>query len=125
MEKVMKNKTTLFTFLIVTVGVFLWQCEQNPFEPPGQSEVQILSDRFSPSTIMIQSGESILWRNVDTQTHSVKSGTFMAPNSDFPASGNMDQDRPTHVVTFNTPGTISYYCDIHQENIKEGIIIVE
>jgi len=116
-------KTRALLIAMILLSVFAWQCEENPLEPPTQHEILIRSNGFSPSSLTISRGESVLWRNVDGQTHSVDPGTFMNPTQDFSASPNLRPDE-TFTLTFTQTGTISYYCSIHQQNPKQGTITI-
>lgn len=116
-------KTRFLLIAVMLFSVFVWQCEENPLEPPTQHEILIRSNGFSPANLTISAGESVLWRNADDQTHSVDPGTFMNPTQDFPASPNLQSDE-TVTRTFTQTGAISYYCSIHQQNPKQGTITV-
>lgn len=67
-------------------------------------KVQI--ENFKLPTLEINVGDSIEWTNLDSAPH-----TATADNNAF------DTDRiekgDAHSITFNKPGTYSYYCAVH------------
>jgi plastocyanin len=71
----------------------------------------IMSYAFYPSSITIPRGTIVTWVNMDFTQHTVTSGTEQAPTGVFDSSplGHMQ----SFSYTFNTPGTYSYYCDLH------------
>jgi plastocyanin len=80
--------------------------------------VAIQNMAFNPQTLVIKAGESVVWTNMDTITHSVKSDSGTEINSPY-----MDQ-KQSYLHTFNTAGNFSYHCVIHSTTMK-GMIIVE
>jgi len=78
--------------------------------------VTINNFHFMPPDITIPAGTTIRWTNQDGPTHTVTSdmaGTFdsgsLAPNTSFS-------------VTFNTPGTFAYHCEIHPTMMGKVIV---
>jgi len=117
----------IFLFGLVGVSILFFHCGENPFGAGMENEVEIeiLSGQFNPSSITISAGTRVVWVNKDSETHSVDPGTFMnAAPEDFLASENMDQN-DTYGLTFTKIGRINYYCSIHQQNVKQGTIIVQ
>lgn len=112
-------------FLLIGLPVLFWHCDQmGPTGPDDEVTIEILSDRFNPSSITIEPGTKVVWINRDAQTHSVDPGTFMNPTNDFVGSPNLDQDK-TFTLTFTSLGTVNYYCSIHQASVKQGSIVVQ
>jgi plastocyanin len=66
---------------------------------------------FSPTTITIKAGTTVVWTNTTGTSHTVTSDdgkTFDSGiASPIAASGG------TFMFTFNTPGTFAYHCQIH------------
>jgi plastocyanin len=66
---------------------------------------------FYPSSITVPKGTTVTWVNMDFVQHTVTSGTEQAP------TGLFDSNPLSHMqsfsYSFNTPGTYSYYCDLH------------
>jgi len=71
-------------------------------------QVTIQNFAFSPATLTIPAGTTVVWTNKDTAPHTVtvRSGpvTFSSPNL---------QQGDTFTYTFTQPGTYSYYCAVH------------
>lgn len=104
-------KTTILTFILFA---FLFVgCKK---EEPGTNEVFIEMNSFSPSSLTISAGTTVVWTNKDAVTHTVTSdnGTF--------DSGDMGKNT-TFSNTFSTVGTFRYHCRIHSG--MKGTIIVE
>ena len=82
--------------------------DTNP--PPGcngvANKITITGTSFSPSTITVQAGQPVCWTWSQSISHNVHadddSFTSGAPSS----TGNFQ-------ITFNTPGTIGYHCQVH------------
>jgi plastocyanin len=77
--------------------------------------VAISGYAFPPSSITIPRGTTVSWVNMDFVQHTVTSGTEQAP------TGLFDSNPLSHMqsfsYTFNTPGTYTYYCDLHPNMI--------
>ncbi len=117
----------IFLFGLVGVSILFFQCGENPLGAGMENEVEIeiFSGQFNPNSITIDTGTRVVWVNRDSEIHSVDPGTFMnAAPEDFLASKNMEQN-DTFGVTFTKTATINYYCSIHQQNVKQGTIIVQ
>ncbi len=119
-------RTHKFLLVIFAMSIFLWQCGENPLGAGMENEVEIeiLSNRFNPSTVTIASGTKVIWVNKDSKPHYVDPGTLMDPTQDFEGSPNILPNDPPWSKTFTKTGTINYYCVIHQP-IKQGTIIVQ
>ncbi len=93
------------------------QQNQNPPAGSGQTGVTIQNFAFSPATLTVKAGDTVVWTNQDSSSHTVVSDS----GSEI-ASGTLPQGG-TYSHTFNSAGTYDYHCGIHQ-NMK-GKIIVE
>jgi plastocyanin len=82
----------------------------NQAAPRAASAVQVTIQNyaFSPASLTIPAGTTVVWTNKDTAPHTVtvSSGpaTFSSPNL---------QQGDTFTYTFTKPGTYSYYCAVH------------
>ncbi|MFQ5602582.1 MAG: cupredoxin domain-containing protein [bacterium] len=112
--------------ILALLAVLTWHCEDLPtgVETRGDNEVWIFSGHFEPSTLTVSVGTRVTWKNKDSGTHSVDPGTLGAPTKAFIGSRNLDTN-DTFSVTFSNAGSVKYYCAIHQNNLKEGTIIVQ
>ncbi|MBY0376670.1 cupredoxin family copper-binding protein, partial [Patescibacteria group bacterium] len=68
--------------------------------------VSISNFAFSPSSITIKKGDTVIWTNKDSAPHTV-TGNTGGPSSDTLNKGQ------SYSFTFNTTGTFPYYCKIH------------
>jgi plastocyanin len=81
--------------------------------PVSSSNVMIHNFSFVPQIITVPKGTTVTWTNMDSTGHTVTSNTV-----DSGPLGTGD----TFSFTFNTPGTFSYHCSIHES--MTGMIIV-
>jgi plastocyanin len=73
---------------------------------PGTNEVWIQGMAFTPVTITVTAGTTIVWTNKDAVVHNVTSTTGLF------SSGSM-LTNATYSRTFSTAGTFPYTCTIH------------
>jgi plastocyanin len=73
---------------------------------PVTKTVSIQNFAFSPATLTVKKGTTIVWTNLDSATHTVTSDTGKFN------SGNLSQNK-TFSYTFNTAGAYAYHCAIH------------
>lgn len=74
---------------------------------------------FQPSTLTITAGTTVVWLDISDAPHTVTSDTG-APSA-FATTSNVTQGK-TFALTFNTPGTYNYHCNIHP-NMKATITV--
>lgn len=86
------------------------------------------NNRFSPSTLTIQVGDSVTWTN-SGGIHNVRAdnGSFRCANGcdGEGGDGNPASNSWSFTRTFNAPGTIAYNCEVHAFMGMRGTIIVE
>ncbi len=75
--------------------------------------VTVDNDRFSPSAVTINAGESVTW-NFAESSHNVQGDGW---------SGNDDFGTGTFAKTFDAPGTYSYVCAAHSD--MRGTVTVQ
>jgi plastocyanin len=82
--------------------------------------VTIMNYGFYPATLTVPRGTTVTWVNMDFLQHTVTAGPELAPTNLF------DSHELNHMqsfsYTFRTPGTYTYYCDVHPGMI--GIVTV-
>ncbi len=88
----------------------------NTSPQPVTVQVTLSGFAFSPATVTVPVGSTVIWTNKDSTTHTVTSdgGVF--------ASGNLAVG-DTFSHTFNQAGTFQYHCQIHPS--MTGKIIVQ
>ncbi|HEX6121644.1 MAG TPA: plastocyanin/azurin family copper-binding protein [Ktedonobacterales bacterium] len=86
--------------------------------PPNTVQVRVANFLFSPSTLTIKKGITVLWTNASGTDHTVTgdAGNPAALDGAVGASGG------TFSFTFTVPGTYHYHCAIHP--IMKGTITV-
>ncbi|HEY3570716.1 MAG TPA: Calx-beta domain-containing protein [Thermoanaerobaculia bacterium] len=96
----------------------------DPNPPSGcsgiQAKITIAGESFSPSTVTVQAGQPVCWTWAQSIAHNVHadddSFTSGAPSN----TGNFQ-------ITFNTPGTYGFYCQVHGSTTggMRGTIVVQ
>lgn len=79
-------------------------------------DVNIMSFAFSPQTLTISPGSTVIWTNSDSVAHTVVSDTGNEIDSPNLAQG----ESYSHIFTI--PGTYTYHCSIHPS--MTGTIVV-
>jgi len=112
---------------IFMVGAFtLISCSKNsnnatnPSNSGGgnlnDSTVTISGFAFSPATLNVKTGTTVIWVNQDATVHTVTSD-----NGGFASSENLGQGA-TYAFKFTTAGAYPYHCSIH--TFMKGTITV-
>lgn len=83
---------------------------------PRSHEVAIQNFAFSEKSITIMKGDSIIWTNKDSASHTV-TGDNNGPSSSTLKTNEM------YSFTFNTAGTFTYHCAFHPS--MKGTVLVE
>ncbi|MBY2988289.1 plastocyanin/azurin family copper-binding protein [Rhizobium leguminosarum] len=64
--------------------------------------------RFDPEEVTIQAGDTVIWTNEDTSSHTVSP----EDGSSFP-EGSLDTQGATYSNQFSTEGEYPYFCQFH------------
>lgn len=78
--------------------------------------VTIQNFAFSPATITVSAGTTVVWSNKDSTDHTSTSDTGVWDAGDIPPGTS------SRGILFNTPGTYPYHCAIHPN--MTGTVIV-
>ncbi|MFI5217448.1 MAG: hypothetical protein ACHQ3O_12985, partial [Candidatus Limnocylindria bacterium] len=92
------------------------------FAQPGQPEPATLSqrgERFEPKLLPIVAGQSVLFPNFDRLYHNVFS---VSPVKKFDLGQYRSSD-PPRSVTFESPGLVPVYCNIHPHMISYVVVL--
>ncbi len=81
--------------------------------PAKQYDVSIVNFAFSPNTLTINKGDTVVWTNNDSMQHRIIGGGLNSP---------ILNKGTTYSFTFNTAGTFDYICSIHP-SMKAKIIV--
>lgn len=84
---------------------------------PTSHNVNIQNFAFSPSTLTISAGDTVIWTNGDSTSHTVTSDSGSELGSSSLANG------ASYSHTFNAAGTYSYHCSIHTS--MKGTVVVQ
>ncbi|HET9546535.1 MAG TPA: cupredoxin domain-containing protein [Desertimonas sp.] len=74
---------------------------------PEQQVIEIANFQFSPADVVVDAGTEVVWRNADTDIHSIISTGGLFANSDTFANGE------SYSVVFSEPGRYDYSCGVH------------
>jgi plastocyanin len=99
--------------------------------PVKDQHISIVNFAFQPKLFTIRAGNRIIWTQTSTTVHTVTSGTAgqdpktkalkAVPDGMF-SSGDLKQGA-SFPVTFNQPGTYSYFCSHHPDRMVGTIIV--
>jgi plastocyanin len=84
---------------------------------PQTVTIEMINTSFSPSSVQVKAGTTVVWVNKDPAEHSTTS------DSGLWDSGLMAQGA-TFSYTFTQPGTYQYYCKPHLALGMTGVITV-
>jgi len=76
---------------------------------------------FSPATLTIKAGTTVIWKNTTAAPHTVTSDN--GQSFDSGTSNPIAAQTGTFSFTFTTPGTFAYHCEIHP--FMKATIIVQ
>ena len=86
----------------------------------GQTTILIDTFQFMPKAVSVKPGTMVTWTSTDTVKHRVTAGT-----PDF-RTGAFDEtvgpNGGTATVTFDQPGTFTYFCGIHTSMRGEMVV---
>jgi plastocyanin len=121
--KKVKKRNLFVLAAVVVVTVLIAGCTSTSNPSPGpvtstasQNTVGIKDYAFSPSTLTIQKGANVTWRNDDSVEHQITSDSQAFSSPLFGTGG-------TYTYQFNTTGTFPYHCSIH--TYMKGTIVVQ
>src|SRR2546430_13943093 len=84
-------------------------------EAPKPTRVTIKGMQFSPATVTIKVGQTVIWANADDRDH-----TVIAADGSF-KSGNLPAGA-SYSFTFSKKGKFAYGCSYHPR--MKGVIMV-
>ncbi len=84
---------------------------------PGCDET---NECYSPYSLQIRVGDTVIWNNIDTAVHTVTSGSIGGNSELFDSSIIMSGE--TFDITFSDAGTFDYYCFVHPWMTGEVVV---
>jgi plastocyanin len=91
-------------------------------EAPTGSTVNVVNDRFEPAAITVAAGTTVTWT---WPTGSLNHNVVPASGNQPSGSGSPQNGPATYQFTFNTPGTYSYFCQVHGSAGMSGTVTVQ
>lgn len=90
-------------------------------QPSPGTGVTVGNNFFQPTTLTVDDGTTVTWTWVNTGiiSHSVES----VGNPAFTSSAVLSSAGQTYSVTFNTPGTYNYQCEVHGAAMSGTIVV--
>lgn len=114
--------------LAVAAALGLAACGDDEEGASGASEsgatgaaVTIKTFMYEPSPLTVSAGTTVTFTNEDDILHTVTSGKRNNPTANF--DEDLDGAGTAAEVTFDKPGTLDYFCDVHQG--MDGQVVVE
>ncbi len=134
----MLKKLNVYNFSTVSVSVVLaialaLPIVALPANALGQSKTTLVSiikgasnssmtEPYNPSPLNVPVGTTVTWTNNDNTAHTVTEGN---PSGNTPPNGfdsGILAPGKTFTHTFDTAGTIQYYCTLHPTMLGEVIV---
>ena len=116
----MSKRFLLFSLTVALLSLsafFLVRVAQSTNSPLAKAFVKASNIVFTPDAVTINVGDTVQWDNVGG-LHNV-----VTDDRSF-TSGSPSTSEWTLIVTFDTPGTYPYYCEIHVDFGMSGVITV-
>jgi plastocyanin len=104
-------------FTPLTAALLFFAAPNLHAAPAAEANTIVLKDfHFSPMSLTISPGATVIWKNLDGEPHTVVSieGLFR--------SGGLDQN-DSFTFKFDKPGTYKFLCSIHPQML--GTIVVK
>lgn len=86
-------------------------------EAVRSAKVEIVDFEYEPAAVTIQAGGKVTWLNQDAEEHTATFDDGSFSTGDL-AEGKLKSE------SFKTPGTYSYFCEIHPD-MKGTVEVVE
>jgi plastocyanin len=96
-----------------------------PAADAGQQTVQVdLVHGYSPKTLDIKTGTTVVWQNIERTDYPVVRGAHTVTSDDGKTfdSGEF-LPGTSFALTFNAPGTYAYHCKIHPQLLRGQLTI--
>jgi manganese oxidase len=117
-------KKVIFAFVaFVSSLLFLVVCKSTNETETPKHQVDIVNFAFNPESLDITAGDTVVWINKGSVSHTTTSGIDGVPDGHWDSGLMAPGDSFTHV--FQTAGTFPYFCAIHFSTAgMKGRIIV-
>lgn len=121
----------LILFLLMSCLFFACQDDEVPEPPandPPQStqtvhNVEMIGNSFSPESLTISEGDTVVWTNNGNMVHTSTSGTACDPDGSWDSGELIPGESFSYV--FSAEGVFEYFCIPHCDLGMTGRITVE
>lgn len=113
---------TAATALLGTMSAFIGASTVRA-EEPKEVVITVQALSYSPKTIAIETGTTVIWRNAEVFDYPVADGTHRAAATDGSFDTGDLAPGQQYALPFLMPGTFTYKCVIHP-SIMDGAITV-
>jgi plastocyanin len=80
------------------------------------ASVGIYDRYFEPKTLVVAPGTTVRWTNHGQHPHTVTAYAGVWDSGEVHPGGS-------YSITFGTPGTYSYYCDLHPQEMQAMVVV--
>ncbi len=117
MEKLSISGGKLLAGIIFMSAIFFGGgCSDDPDTgTPGSNTVSMPGNAFSPSSLSVSTGTTVIWTNTDVVDHNVTSDTGLF------SSGTLSPGA-TFSFTFSATGTYRYSCTLHPGMVGSVVV---
>jgi plastocyanin len=116
MKKLLWAAFTALILFTVVVAAQRWKLHAATASAPAGAEIKIDNFSFAPESLTVKAGTQVTWINRDDIPH-----TVVESERSFKSKVLDTDDKFT--MTFDKPGTYSYFCSIHPK--MTGKIVVQ
>lgn len=88
--------------------------------PAADAAVTVEGFAYDPDPVTVATGTTIDWTNEDSVAHTVTAGVPGEPDDAF--DERLDGDGGTASITFDDPGTYTYFCVFHPQMTAEVVV---
>jgi len=132
----MNNKFLIFIIIVLVIGAGIFyfpkhkkinvvQTETKTTETASSTvatssqthNISIENFAYSQKELVINKGDTVIWKNIDRVPHDVVGTTFTELKGPIMGYGL------TYSFTFNEPGTYNYFCSLHPS--MKAVVIVK
>ena len=111
----MKRLAAILTLALIALAAAPLFVHAKPSKP-ATVNVAIKGMKYTPASVTIKTGDSVVWTNADQRDHTVVAG-----DGSF-SSGNIGPGA-TFSFAFTKPGKFEYSCSLHPR--MKGVVIVQ
>ena len=123
---------SIFSFLALTEIHLSNNLSSTVDKEPAVTVGMTNTMKFTPDTVRIETGETVLWENTSLLAHTVTGdpsestvqGSAKLPADAEPFNSGMLDPEQTYKHTFNEPGTYQYFCIPHEGAKMVGWVVV-